>query len=103
LSVGMAFVGAFLSLYVDLVLRPHAGFQQSSRIATVGQSGGPQLLGMPFAIVERMTEEMTSVEASVSVLGANVLIGPDLEKVGIEMVSEEFFDGLRPRLALGRG
>ena len=29
LAVGMAFVAAFLSLYIDLVLRPHPGFEQS--------------------------------------------------------------------------
>lgn len=49
LAVALAFVGAFLSLYADLVLRPHAGFEQSGRIATVGQTDGRFLLGVAHA------------------------------------------------------
>jgi hypothetical protein len=32
----MAAVAAFVSLYVDLALRPHSGFEQSSGIMTFG-------------------------------------------------------------------
>ncbi len=103
LAIGVAFVGAFLALYVDLVLRPHPGFEQSNRIATVGQTSEQQALGMPFAVVERMTGEMTSIEAAVTVQSLNVFIGIDRETVGTELVSAGFFDGLRPRIALGRG
>ncbi len=103
LAIGVAFVSAFLSLYVDLVLRPDPGFQQSSRIMTVAQTGGPQVLGMPFEIVNALTEELSSAEAAVMVRGGNVLLDADRERLGFEMVSAEFFDGMRPRLALGRG
>ena len=103
LAIGIAFVGAFLSLYVDLVLRPDPGFEESGRIATVAATGGAVAMGVPFAIVERMNEELSSVEAAVMVRSANVLLGDDGERVPSEMVSARFFDGLRPRLALGRG
>jgi hypothetical protein len=70
---------------------------------TVAQTGGPQLIGMPFEIVEGMSRNLSSVEAAVAVRGATVLLGTDRERLGFEMVSAEFFDGMRPRLALGRG
>ena len=89
--------------YVDLILRPHPGFEQSAELATAGFSGGPQVLGLPPAITERMIEEMSSVEAVVSSLPLGVLLGTEREAARAELVSAPFFDGLRPRLALGRG
>lgn len=52
LAVGMAFVTSFLSLYVDLVLRPHAGFEDSGRLVTIGQSDGERLQGLPLGLIE---------------------------------------------------
>ena len=103
LAIGTAFVGAFLSLYVDLILRPHPGFEQSAQLATTGFSGGPRILGLPPALTERMTEEMSSIEAVASSLPLGVMLGTDREAAGAELVSAQLFDGLRPRLALGRG
>lgn len=103
LAVGMAFVGAFLSLYVDLVLRPEPAFEQGRQIATAGQNGGPRLFGLPIEVVDRMTGEMGSIEAVAVALGTNVLVGPDREESVTALVSGEFFEGLKPRLALGRG
>ena len=37
LAVGMAFSGAFLSLNVDLVLRPNPGFHHSREISSIGR------------------------------------------------------------------
>ena len=37
LAVGFAFVSAFLSLYVDLVLRPHPGIDQAGRLVREGR------------------------------------------------------------------
>jgi hypothetical protein len=103
LAIGMAFVGAFLSLYVDLILRPHPGFEQSAELATAGFSGGPQALGLPPAMTERMTEEVSSIEAVASSFPLVVMLGTDREAASAELVSAQFFAGLRPRLALGRG
>ena len=103
LAIGTAFVCAFLSLYVDLILRPHPGFEDSGRIATVGQVGGEQLLGLPYLVVERMSEELGSVEAVAASLPFTVLLGPERQETRAEMVTRQFFSGLRPRLALGRG
>jgi hypothetical protein len=103
LAVGMAFVGSFLSLYVDLVLRPHPGFEQSRQIATIGQNTGTDLTGITYEAVARIADEMTSIEAAAMFTSATLLIGADGEQVVAALVSEEFFSGLRPRLALGRG
>jgi ABC-type antimicrobial peptide transport system permease subunit len=103
LAIGVAFVGAFLSLYVDLVLRPHPGFEQSSGLSTIGQSSGPYLISFPYEFVGKLADEMTSVDAVAAWTGATTLIGPNDEEAIAGLVSEEFFDGLRPRLALGRG
>ena len=103
LTTAVAFVGAFLSLYVDLVLRPHPGFEQSNQIATVGKSDETEFSGIPYAIIDRIPGEMDSVESAAAVSVTNQQVGPEREDTVIELVSREFFSGLRPRLAAGRG
>jgi hypothetical protein len=96
LAVGMAFVAAFLSLYVSLALRPHPGFEESSRIATLG-------VHIPYGAIERVAEEMTSIEALAMLYGVTTLVGPESKPTLTVLTSEGFLAGLRPRLALGRG
>lgn len=103
LAVASAFVAAFFSMYVDLILRADPGFEASNRIATIGQNDGRQLIGVPLGIIERIAKEVTSIEAVAATARASHLIGPERERAYIEMVSEPFFRGLRPHLALGRG
>ena len=102
LAVGMAFVGAFLSLYVDLALRPHPGFEQGARIATIARSDGTRLRRIYFGI-ERIAEELAAVGAFAAAIDLSAEVGPERESRTIEMVSAQFFDGLGPRLALGHG
>jgi len=103
LAIGMAFVGAFLSLYVDLVLRPHPGFEQSRQISSIGQDSGSDLIGIAFGNIEILADEMTTIEAIAVRSGTPTFVGLDREPVIAGLVSEEFFPGLRPRLALGSG
>jgi ABC-type lipoprotein release transport system permease subunit len=103
LAVGIAFIGAFLSLYVDLALRPHPGYEDGGRIATIGQNTGTDLTGITYEAVRRIADEMTSIEAAAMYQDTTVLAGTDGEQVTASMVSEGFFSGLRPRLALGEG
>lgn len=103
LAVGIAFVGAFLSLYVDLVLRPHPGFEQSGRLVTIGRDTGDFITGFTHEINARLSDEMASVDAAAYWLGAETLVGADRERVMAALASAEFFPGLRPRIALGRG
>ncbi len=58
LAVAMAYVVAFLSLHVDLVLRPHE-------------------------VVEALSDVMTSIEAAASVGAASTLIGTDAEPASL--------------------
>lgn len=103
LAVGMAFVGAFLSLYVDLVLRPHAGFERGGRIVTVGQVDGTRFTGVPIGLIEQIRDEMPSFEAIVGIEATSLAIGDEGESQIVEIVTRGFFDEIRPKLALGRG
>jgi len=103
LAVGMAFVSAFLSLYVDLVLRPHPGIEQSGDIVSIGQSDGTRFTGVPIALIERMADEVSSLDAVVGIESTGLPIGPEGDNATVEVVTRGFFDGIRPRLALGRG
>jgi ABC-type lipoprotein release transport system permease subunit len=103
LAAGIAFVGAFVSLYVDLVLRSHPGFTQSDRLVTIGQNDGVDFAGIPFRLIERISTEMPTAEAAAMWKGASGFVEANPDDTRFGMVSDEFFDGLRPRLALGRG
>ena len=67
LAIGMAFVSAFLSLYVDLVLRPHPGFEDSGSIVTIGQLDGVRFTGIPLGLSERMAAEVAALESAAGV------------------------------------
>lgn len=105
LAVGIAFVGAFLSLYVDLALRPHPGFEQSGRLITIGlnRGAGYYFGGVGYEVAERLTDEMASIDATGNWRGFAAWVGADREPVNATMVSKEFFPGLGPRIAVGRG
>ena len=103
LAVGMAFVGAFLSLYVDLVLRPHPGFEEGGRISTVGIEYGTDITSVSFETFEKIADELPSIETAAAWIGSNLYIGREREVALLGMVSAGFFPGLRPRVQLGRG
>jgi predicted permease len=104
LAIGIGFVGAFLSLYVDLALKPFPGIDDDGRLVTLYQFDGSRSDRIPFGLTSRMSEELTSLE---SVVGfnwwANLAVGRDGETVAIESASRGFFEQIRPELALGRG
>jgi hypothetical protein len=96
LAIAISFSVSFLSLYVDLVLRPFPGMEQSDQLGTVGQLNGNELIGMPVEIVDRMSDEMTSIESVGMWIGASALVGSQFDATNVAMVSEGFFRGLRP-------
>src|SRR5690606_735103 len=100
----MAFVGAFVSMYVDLVLRPHPGFEQSGGIVTIGKRDAERMTCVPLELIERMNEEAASIEtvAGVNLIGTQV-VGADGDQTVVELVTEQFFSGLLPKIELGRG
>jgi len=102
LAIGFAFVTSFLSLYVDLVLRPHPGIEQAGRIVTMGQLEGQGFRGLPYTLIERMNAEMTSLEGAAGAL-ATIQRSDDEDGLPLELVSRGFFQLIRPKLAAGRG
>jgi predicted permease len=103
LAIAMAFVGAFLSMYVDFVLKPHPGFEQSGRIVTLGQNDGTRLTGLPYALIERIDSEMPEIETIVGAQTRTQLGGEPPQLVATEFVTRGFTSGLKPRIQLGRG
>jgi predicted permease len=103
LAVAMAFVGSFLSLYIDIVFQPHPGFEDSGGLVTIGQNNGRNISSMPYVLLERIDDEVASVATISGFMTTNQQVGPDREQRVVEFVSDRFFGGLRPRLELGRG
>src|SRR5262245_3282456 len=100
LAVGIAFVSALLSLYVDLVLKPFRGIQDPDRLVTIAFES----MTARFELSERLSQEVTSLEKVVGIYSRrNFPIGRDGERVTVEFATRGFFDSIRPRLALGRG
>lgn len=99
LAVAIAFVTAFLSLYVDQVAPTYPGFEQGGRIVTLAESDGR----LSHALIERISSEASSLEAVAGFQSRILPIGPEAQSGSAELVTKGFFGGLRPRLALGRG
>jgi predicted permease len=102
LAVGMAAVTTFVSLYVDQVLRPHPGLEDSGRLVTFGanQSAGS---AVSADFVDRVADESTTLESAAGIYPLVFGVARNDAQVVAELVTDEFFDGIRPRLALGRG
>jgi putative ABC transport system permease protein len=104
LAVGMAFVGAFLSLFVDLSLKSFPGIEDSERLVTIAEVDGDRASWLQFGIVERFRQELTSLDALVAIGEfQNIAAGGDGGTVNLEYASRDYFDGIRPKLLLGRG
>lgn len=103
LAVAMAFVSSFLSLYIDIVYKPHPGFEDSSRLITLGQSNGNNFNGTSLNLLNRINDEVGSLSAAAGFYTAAERIGDEGEQRPIELVTDKFFSGLRPRIELGRG
>jgi len=103
LAIGMAFVAAFLSLYSDLILRPEPGFERGLRIVSIGWNDGRNAGGLPYELFERMSKESTTLAHVAGTAPQQFLVGSAREQAFGEMVTHDFFPGLKPRLALGRG
>jgi hypothetical protein len=104
LAIGMAFVAAFLSLYSDLILRPEPGFESGGRIVSVGVSDGKRSAGgLPFDLIERISKETTALTNVAGSMPQSFRIGTEQEQAIGELVTRDFFPGLRPKMALGSG
>lgn len=98
LAIGLAFVAAFVSLYSDMALKPQQGFEAGGRIVTLSRP-----TGISLDLIERMSTESSSLEHVAGALARDFIVDGDPAAVLAELVTRDFFPGLRPRLALGRG
>lgn len=103
LAIGMAFVTAFLSLYSDLILRPEPGFQRGGRIVSVGWSDGRNAGGIPLELYDRINETSHTLAVVAGTSPTPFRVGVQKEQTMGEIVTRQFFPGLRPKLALGVG
>ncbi len=104
LAIGMGFVAAFLSLYSDLILRPEPGFERGGRIVSVGVSDGRRSAGgLPAELIDRISKEVTTLEYVAGSMPQSFRIGTEREQAIGELVTRDFFPGLRPKMSLGSG
>lgn len=103
LALAMAFVSAFLSLYIGLAVRAPAGFEHGDRIVTLGLTDGETLDELPYALIERLAEEMSSIDAAAGSTTVPPGINDAGEEVVLDVVTRDYFPGLQPRLHSGRG
>src|SRR5690606_13074637 len=54
-------------------------------------------------LIDRIADDVTSLEAAAGIGTTQVQIDGEPERRTVELVTSEFFPGLKPKLALGRG
>jgi putative ABC transport system permease protein len=104
LAAAMAVVTAFASMWNELGLRAHPGFEAGGRLVTVGQSDRQRFFPVPMTLIERATDEATTIASIAGIGTIQLALDPasDAEPLAAELVTREYFEGLRPRLRLGR-
>ena len=103
LAVAVAFVGSFLSLYIDLVFKPTPGFADSRDLVTIGQNDGGRLTSVSLELIERINDEVASLDRLAGFGSGRLEVGEDRESLPVEFLSAGFFEAARPELVLGRG
>lgn len=105
LAVAIAAVASFLSMYADLVLKPHPAFEPGGRLVTIGQSRGVGLSGLPASLVGRIADEAATLDGVGGIMNMSLPfeVRPGGEPVNLSFFTRGYFDTLDPRLHLGRG
>jgi ABC-type antimicrobial peptide transport system permease subunit len=66
-------------------------------------TNGVQFGGLSLSVIERAADEVTSLETIVGIMTTRVRLDELNESKSVEVVTEGFFDGIRPLLRSGRG
>jgi putative ABC transport system permease protein len=105
LAVAIACISAFVSLWNDLLSKPHLGFDHGQRLVTLGQTDGSRWVKLRLDLIDRIGEDADSVESVAGVMTATQYLVRDdeAEPIETELVTERFFTELGPAVALGRG
>ena len=91
LAVAMAFVTAFLSMYVDVGIKGHPGFEDAGELVTIGQTDGRQLAGLPIGVLGQMADDIRSLDAVGGVIGTTVPSAEEGQQpISMELVTDGF-------------
>src|SRR5690606_20203553 len=96
-------VTLFLSLYVGLVLQSHPGFERSRALVTFGPGDAANIGTLPKELIDQIANDVSSLEAAAGIVTTQLQIDGEGSLRMVELVTPEFFPGLGPKLALGRG
>lgn len=105
LALAFAFVCVFLSLWSELALKPHRGFESADRLLSIGQYKGDRMLPVNTDFIDDVRDGVAGLDAlaGVMLVHQEVSIDSESEFVASELVTRDYFPRLRPRLLLGRG
>ncbi|HEU4619978.1 MAG TPA: ABC transporter permease, partial [Gammaproteobacteria bacterium] len=103
LAVAMAVLTTFLSFWSAMSLTGRAGFARSRELVTVGQNDGRSLGRLSLLLIERMNDEVDSLEAIAGTQSfAQAVVGEQDQRVETELVTADYFSTLRPAIQIGR-
>lgn len=105
LALAIACVAALLTLFSDLMLKPHSGYRDGRELITVGQTSGTRYMPLSYELVERIDQQVVSVQgmSGVYVVPLDLSYQGTKVQVPMELVSREFFPTLKPFVQMGRG
>lgn len=105
LALAFAFMCVFLSLWNELALKPHRGFDSAGRLVSIGQYKGDRVLPLNLDLIKDARETIAGLDAlaGVASMHQEVVVDEEPAFVATELVTRDYFPGLRPRLSLGRG
>jgi ABC-type antimicrobial peptide transport system permease subunit len=105
LAMAIACVAALLPIFSELLLKSHAGFSNGSQLVTLGQTDGSRLTRLSLETLEQIENKAVSLQsvAGVHLASLSAEYRDHREAAAAELVTREYFSGLRPRMRLGRG
>lgn len=105
LGAALAFLASFLTLHSTLKPQPPGGFEDPERLVTVSAIVDGYAQTFNRLLLDRLGAASTGLEAvaGVSENGVRWTRGNGSGEVASDWVTEGYFDGLRPTIALGRG
>src|SRR5690606_8904007 len=101
LAAAFAFVCVFLSLWSELALKPHRGFEASGTLVSIGQHKGDRVMPVNLDFIDDVRERVLGLEAVAGVMAMSHEVAGEEESrfIATELVTRDYVPGLRPRLA----
>lgn len=105
LAVALAFLAAFLSLFVHLLPGEHRGFDTPGELVSPVVRMPEYANPVTLAVVEQLERRVSGLRAVAGAWPRTVerVDGAEVEPLNAELVTQSFFAGLEPKMAMGRG